>query len=202
MEIPKGEPIQEKMKISFVDFDRVLDKVMNMNLNGYIRLETTYGLGYAFIRCGEIVFSAFAHEEKFFLGNDAHDLLDKAKEEQGTIIDIYSLDENLVNKTILDIIVQNTEAEKQASDLEINEKALEEFLNEAKKRDFHGYIEITIENLQGIIFFIGGLPTLSYFQTSEILLTHFVAITYIRILLEKKRGKMNVYVTKKPLYMN
>ncbi len=201
MEIPKGKPIQEKMKVTFVDINRLFKKVKKMNLSGYIRLETTYGIGFAFLRCGDIVFSVFTHDEKFFLGKDAHDLLDKAKNEKGTIIDIYELDENIVNKTMLDVIVNNTNSKKQGEELEINEKALEEFLNEAKKRDFQGYIEIKIDDFEGKIVFIGGIPTLSYFKTSEILLTHYVAMAYMKILLEKKRGKMSIYVSKKPIYV-
>jgi len=159
MVFPKGNLILNNAPVQYVNFDNILNqakKTREGHLMGYIEIKYPESFEYLFFKNGETISAGICSENKL----EEHPLgqvLDKAKKAHQGIVNIYMIDEDLLN-----IIMILFKEKPLFSDKKIGNVDLGVLFNKLETLKFSGFLSLNKSNKYSFVKFDEGNPEIIY----------------------------------------
>lgn len=159
MIFPKGNPILNNAPVQYVNFDNILNqakKAREGHLMGYIEIKYPDRYEYLFFKNGATI-SAGACIENRFEEHPLSQVLDKAKKAHQGVVNIYMIDEELLN-----IIMTLFKEKPLFSDKKIENVDLNILFNKLENLKFSGFLSLNKSNKYSFVKFKEGAPQIIY----------------------------------------
>jgi hypothetical protein len=159
MLFPKGNLILNNAPVQYVNFDNILNqakKTREGHLMGYIEIRYPESNEYLFFKNGETI-SAGVCKENQLKEHPLSQVLDKAKKAHQGIVNIYMIDEELLN-----IIIALFKEKPLFSDKKIVDVDLNVLFNKLETLKFSGFLSLNKSNKYSFVKFKEGSPQIIY----------------------------------------
>ena len=159
MVFPKGNLILNNAPVQYVNFDNILNqakKTREGHLMGYIEIRYPESNEYLFFKDGETI-SAGVCKENQLKEHPLAQVLDKAKKAHQGIVNIYMIDEELLN-----IIIALFKEKPLFSDKKIVDVDLNVLFNKLETLKFSGFLSLNKANKYSFVKFKEGSPQIIY----------------------------------------
>ncbi len=159
MVFPKGNLILNNAPVQFVNFDNILNqskKARDGHLMGYIEIKYPDRFEYLFFKDGQTISAGVCLENRL----EEHPLakvLDKAKKAHQGFVNIYMIDEDLLN-----IIMALFKEKPLFSDKKIENVDLNVLFNKLESVNFSGFLSLNKSNKYSFVRFREGEPQVIY----------------------------------------
>jgi len=159
MVFPKGNVVLNNAPVQYVNFDNILSQAKKNregHLMGYIEIKYPESNEYLFFKNGETISAGVYRENKL----EEHPLsmvLDKAKKAHQGIVNIYMIDEDLLN-----IIMALFKEKPLFLDKKIREVDLNALLDKLESLKFSGFLSLNKSNKYSFVKFNEGTPQIIY----------------------------------------
>lgn len=159
--LPTGSLIYESLTTRFVSFDRLLETLSESGHSGYIKLVAPGSNGLVLLKQGKLLESLYRAPEELRRGESAIRAIEGAVHRGDGVLDIVSLDADVVQGLHGVASGRPTYPDLYAS--WVNSEGLVGFL---KSRAFTGSIIITNSAASGVVIFDHGQVTAAFTSTS------------------------------------
>jgi hypothetical protein len=159
MDFPKGNLILNNAPVQYVNFDNILNqakKTREGHLMGYIEIRYPESFEYLFFKDGETIGAGICRENKL-KEHPLAQVLDKVKKAHQGIVNIYMIDEELLN-----IIMALFKEEPLFSDKKIGEVDLNVLFSKFENLKFNGFLSLNKSNKYSFVKFKEGNPEIIY----------------------------------------
>jgi len=159
MVFPKGNLILNNAPVQYVNFDNILNqakKTREGHLMGYIEIKYPESFEYLFFKNGETI-SAGVFSENKLKEHPLEEVLKKAKKAYQGVVNIYMIDEDLLN-----IIMILFKEKPLFSDKKIGNVDLDVLFDKLETLKFSGFLSLNKSNKYSFVKFDEGNPEIIY----------------------------------------
>jgi hypothetical protein len=159
MVFPKGNLILNNAPVQYVNFDNILNqakKTREGHLMGYIEIRYPESNEYLFFKDGNTISAGICRENQL-KEHPLTQVLDKAKKAHQGIVNIYMIDEELLN-----IIMALFKEKPLFSDKKIVDVDLNVLFNKLETLKFSGFLSLNKSNKYSFVKFKEGSPQIIY----------------------------------------
>lgn len=159
MVFPKGNLVLNNAPVQYVNFDNILNQAKKSRegrLMGYIEIIYPESNEYLFFKDGATI-SAGVWKENKLAEHPLAQVLDKAKKAHQGVVNIYMIDEELLN-----IIMALFKEKPLFSDRKINDVDLNVLFNKLETLNFSGFLCLNKSNKYSFVKFKDGNPQIIY----------------------------------------
>jgi len=159
MVFPKGNLILNNAPVQYVNFDNILNqskKTREGHLMGYIEIRYPESNEYLFFKNGETISAGICRENQL-KEHPLAQVLDKAKKAHQGVVNIYMIDEELLN-----IIIALFKEKPLFSDKKIVDVDLNVLFNKLETLKFSGFLSLNKSNKYSFVKFKEGSPQIIY----------------------------------------
>lgn len=194
MHIPKGKPIHENLKTSYVNTAALLADLQISGFTGYLQIVFPNGLGYIFIDAGKILNAFDETNDRTRRGDEAIDAIFlRAASPEGKI-SVYSHKD-----TIIHAIAGRIEGIVVYKDLDSTFTDLSKLVAKlSQQTEYYFYIEVQLGELaDGVIYLMEGKTDGLVSMANGDIITGVTSYDKVLALLTQTEGTFHVYRCKK-----